>query len=1047
MKKKLLWSLPILLPLLGGIIWWLLQTEEVPPPPPAPEPVIEEPAPAPEPAPKPKPKPRPRPKPAPVPEPVVEESEPEVDESFFVEQDYNTMPDHPVYVQGQIVVLFKKDKIDVKNENTVRQWAVKYNFKLQDVLHFDNSAIFNFDPTYDLDEIKGFLERDPNVKGVEKDQQMFISADPKVWSHANTGQTIGKKGSKGKAKADAKIEEGLALIKPKEDIIVAVIDNGVFYKHKEFADMLWDGSKGCNDHNGQPISGGCPHHGWNYDRFGGNNDPGKLGKDDDHGTHVAGTVAGKLVGVKKGIKLMPIRVDLSNSSIKKAALFAKNNGAKVINGSFGGYGAGRSFDAAFKEFPGLIVIAAGNDTNDNDAKAVSPCGLDSDNLICIAATDNQDQLAKFSNWGATSVDAGAPGVDIWSAAPDFVVMEDTVHTEEFDNFPTGFTQKGGWYKRQNKKKDNYFAALGKREEDDKKGKPIDSSVPEYIITSSPITLKSKVKNLKAKFHTMGVKNNKGELYFELSTDGKSFETIKKISEYKFKKEKVEVPDKYKSGKITYRFRGTKDSNAFWAVDKFKLISEEKSDAPYQYMNGTSMASPLVAGIAGTLMSHRPDLGVADIKKCILDSGDPLPALEGKTVTGKRVNLKKAVECVDAIPPPICGDGMVKGGEQCDDGNKTDDKNGCSAECRFTKINVPCEGNLPPRATWAGNGQTTKTCVAWGDKKCTKWNTPRCQIQPGPPPPPPPPPATVIIERPPPKPVDNRRQIEDVYQSSEVFGGNYFLEKQTGGGKDSKLRDYTQGGTAGESQFRNLMNTFFEFIKRILIPVVIILVIWGGIELFLSRGKEETITNKKNQILAMAVGFGLVLLAASIVTKVFFGSEGQILVGSDSTGFAKQGVAELMGIVRFAEAFVVAIAVGYLIYGGFNLILHGESEEELTNIKKRMAYSIAGIIVIGSIETIVYFFSSGTGTSGFFGLDPSRFGAIYKLIIRFANVLLSFIAVIAVISLIWGGIRLITQFGDDAGVEQAKKIVIYSIIALVLAYSAYTIAHYFMLPGA
>ncbi|MBK7368955.1 MAG: S8 family serine peptidase [Candidatus Eisenbacteria bacterium] len=65
----------------------------------------------------------------------------------------------------------------------------------------------------------------------------------------------------------------------------------------------------------------------------------------------------------------------------------------------------------------LFVAAAGNSGLDNDAMPQYPSSLDLPNVIAVAATDRDDQLASFSNWGATSVDVAAPGVDIYSTWP------------------------------------------------------------------------------------------------------------------------------------------------------------------------------------------------------------------------------------------------------------------------------------------------------------------------------------------------------------------------------------------------------------------------------------------------------------------------------------------------------------------------------------------------------------------------------------------------------------------------------------------------------
>ena len=70
-----------------------------------------------------------------------------------------------------------------------------------------------------------------------------------------------------------------------------------------------------------------------------------------------------------------------------------------------------------------------------------------------------------------------------------------------------------------------------------------------------------------------------------------------------------------------------------------------SDEKYGYKQGTSMAAPQVAGLAGLLWSAMPDLSAAEVKEAILNNGDSVSHLAGKTVTGKRINAFNALKSV------------------------------------------------------------------------------------------------------------------------------------------------------------------------------------------------------------------------------------------------------------------------------------------------------------------------------------------------------------------------------------------------------------------
>ena len=230
---------------------------------------------------------------------------------------------------------------------------------------------------------------------------------------------------------------------------MAVIDDGVAYSHPDLTDNMWDGSA-CVDENNVTVVGGCMH-GYNYDAVGTDtNDP--MPNDTDgngdnsHGTHIAGIIAAEedgiagVVGVAPNAKIMAIKMtSFTTEEELEAIAFAKNNGAKIINASFGAYEEDSLEEAAINSFDGLFIASAVNHGTDNDSDGhIYPCDYALDNIICVAATDQNDELASFSNYGAQSVDVGAPGVDIYSA-----VAYDIAQSQDFSSdFPVTWTKTG-----------------------------------------------------------------------------------------------------------------------------------------------------------------------------------------------------------------------------------------------------------------------------------------------------------------------------------------------------------------------------------------------------------------------------------------------------------------------------------------------------------------------------------------------------------------------------------------------------------------------------
>ena len=225
---------------------------------------------------------------------------------------------------------------------------------------------------------------------------------------------------------------------PGKGTVVAVIDTGVDYTHKDLADNIW-----VNE--GEIPGNGIDDDGNGYvddvhgvDFVEGDSDP---MDEHGHGTHVAGIIAmtpgnGGGVGVAYGAKIMCVRAGQANGSfastdIAKAIKYAADNGADVINMSFGGTGRSYLVESALQDaFPSCVLVAAaGNDglpTNDAFGAGylltedIYPAGYKY--VLGVMATDNNKSLASFSNWdfaegSSCEYEMAAPGVNIYSTLP------------------------------------------------------------------------------------------------------------------------------------------------------------------------------------------------------------------------------------------------------------------------------------------------------------------------------------------------------------------------------------------------------------------------------------------------------------------------------------------------------------------------------------------------------------------------------------------------------------------------------------------------------
>jgi len=595
--------------------------------------------------------------------------------------------DQRQYVPGEVIVKFKKDKINLSAgfsltselRKLIFNWTKGY--QTDETIKSGNLVVLKLKEGQNLNEVLVSLRADPNVEHVQPNYYRQISAlsiddtyKTDLWGLENTGQTITYDSgatSVGTSGVDMDIRRAWAVSTGTTEVIVAVLDTGVAIDHPDLSSILWDGTN-CKDENGTAL-GGCLG---GYDYIDNDVDPSPSNFfKDDHGTHVAGTIAAArnntqgIAGVGPNIKIMALKVGVSGMietvSELKAIDFAIQNGAKVINASFGG----PSYDplelAAIQDFRdagGIFVASAGNDAKDNDSEGHSyPSDYNLNNIISVAAIDNDDTLASFSNYGLTSVDVGAPGVAILSS-----VSFRKNYIQDFIS-PTGLTPDGGSYWGLWGLVSGAGILIG--DTNALSGNYIDNS--DNYVTSGQIDLSSLSANLvRINFDavcndlgtTLGGDASGDYMALEVSGDGSTFTEIYRWNEAKLPTlidggcgsggcgapVYVDVGSTFLTSNFTYRFHWVTDSSLNTStgcyISDMKIIDypTRGANAGYDFKPGTSMAAPHVAGLAGYLWSIKPEATMGEIVSSILTTGDTIPALVGKTTTGSRVNAYNAV---------------------------------------------------------------------------------------------------------------------------------------------------------------------------------------------------------------------------------------------------------------------------------------------------------------------------------------------------------------------------------------------------------------------
>ena len=281
------------------------------------------------------------------------------------------------------------------------------------------------------------LSARPDVDYVEPNYVIYadttVPNDPSfssLWALRNTGQVIG--GVAGTPGADISATSAWDISTGSRANVVAVVDTGIDYNHLDLSPNVWSAPTsftvtiGSNN-----ITCLVGSHGFNAL----NNTCDPL-DDNNHGSHTSGTIgaAGNngvgVAGVNWTASIMGVKflnaagsgstagaINSIEFTIQAKQIFGADANVRVLSNSWGGGGFSQALLDEINRANAnnmLFVAAAGNNGSNNDISAFYPASYNAPNVVAVAATDNRDQLASFSNFGATTVDLGAPGVNVLS---------------------------------------------------------------------------------------------------------------------------------------------------------------------------------------------------------------------------------------------------------------------------------------------------------------------------------------------------------------------------------------------------------------------------------------------------------------------------------------------------------------------------------------------------------------------------------------------------------------------------------------------------------
>ncbi len=568
------------------------------------------------------------------------------------------------YKKGEILVKFKKNVSFKMKVNTIKGFN---NYKKSE---FGSNNVMKVKLAKN-ETVTDALKKYQNNPNIEYAQPNFIyrafATTPNdtlygtQWAVHNTGQTISSPtyatNNPGSSGMDLNLEDAWDITQGSSSVVVAVLDSGVNYNHGDLASNMWDDGSGNKG----------------YDFVDNDNDPMDY---NGHGTHVAGIIgavgnnSSGVAGVCWNVKIMAVRVLNTlgvgtTEDIVSGINYAVTNGAKVINMSLGGEDAfDQSFSDAIENAKNngvLVVVASGNGGTDgvsddvdgpgedsDSSTKIYPCAFTHDNLICVAALDQSYDLATFSNYGSTSVDVAAPGVNInslWHGTTTEV-------TDDFNNsgaLDWNTNASGLRFAYLNVSSNDYLVFPENFDGTLKSFSSSELGNAQKVLTingsADVITMSMYVDTTVFEYDDFSIYYSP-DASFGLYDITNSSNLISSIENYTTNG--YLVPFEFD---ITGKATGDNDANVgfeFWkssfssnmygvAIYDFKINTTVLDATSIKLTDGTSMASPYVAGLAALVLSYNSEYTVEDLKNSVTNGGDDVSVLSDKTTTGKAID--------------------------------------------------------------------------------------------------------------------------------------------------------------------------------------------------------------------------------------------------------------------------------------------------------------------------------------------------------------------------------------------------------------------------
>ncbi len=579
-------------------------------------------------------------------------------------------------VMNQCFVCFKPELPGEERLKIVRKYRL---IKIKDFI-LTRASLYESNSSLPIGEIVSSLRREEAVHFADynhiQETQKIDMSEPRLaeqWYLENKGEPVNFRQTK--AGSDIGWIDAVDDYNPRQQrVVVSVIDTGISADHPELKDRRsympaeLNGTSGVDDDGLGYID---DTHGWDF--IGNDNDPSDL---NGHGTQVAGILAahamngGGISGVAPNAVILPMRVfneyggGATDDRILSALGYSILGGVRIINLSLG---KGSAFsipiqDALYnleENFDVLMICAAGNGGTDGKGDDLEnipfyPASYLGNVILSVAATDENDELAIFSNFGKKTVDLAAPGVNMLT--PD--LSRKTLQAENFEDDLSGWqfstTGLGSTWERLADQHGNRWLT--------------DSAYDEFgyladygnNLNSSLLSPTIDLNGTKGTAMKIRIYHDLASSFLFFSYDTLWIEVTSTATESWTPV--GQVYGRSKRGGSLYQFdlssfdgqsirlRFRLETDSFRTADGVYLddleisgvSSYEQGSEQYAFVSGTSFAAPVISGVAAMVLSHRPEISTKQLRQILMTTVRRVEGLSEKVLSGGIIDAKAAL---------------------------------------------------------------------------------------------------------------------------------------------------------------------------------------------------------------------------------------------------------------------------------------------------------------------------------------------------------------------------------------------------------------------